>query len=261
MAPPRVVVFTDLDGTLLDARYRFDAARPALAALKARGVPVVFCSAKTRAEQETLRRAMALNHPFIVENGSAVFIPPRYFSRAHGRPLHGYDAVVLGVPTAEIRKEIARLQQRYRLVGYQDLGVDEVARVTGLDPESARRARARDFGETLVEADPKALAVLAQKFHVVSGGRFTQVFGKGADKGKAVRLLASFYREQGPIATVGIGNAENDAPMLAAVDTPVLVQNPGGVHAALGVPGLARVQGVGPEGWRAAITRFVLARL
>ena len=37
-----VMVFTDLDGTLLDHdTYAFDAARPALAALTARAIPVV----------------------------------------------------------------------------------------------------------------------------------------------------------------------------------------------------------------------------
>ena len=74
-APP-FVLFTDLDGTLLDERYRAGAAAPALARLRSVSVPVVFCSSKTRAEQEPLRRRHRVGGPFIVENGSAVLIPP-----------------------------------------------------------------------------------------------------------------------------------------------------------------------------------------
>jgi len=47
------VFFSDLDGTLLDARtYSFDAALPALGILRARRVPLVVCSSKTRTEIE-----------------------------------------------------------------------------------------------------------------------------------------------------------------------------------------------------------------
>jgi len=74
------VIFTDLDGTLLDAEtYSYEAARPALAMLKKRQIPVVLCTSKTRAETEAIARRLGLKHPFIVENGGAIFIPQGYF--------------------------------------------------------------------------------------------------------------------------------------------------------------------------------------
>ncbi|MCG7852909.1 MAG: HAD hydrolase family protein, partial [Methanosarcinaceae archaeon] len=49
----KYVVFTDLDGTLIDHdTYSYKAARPALAALKKQGIPLIFCTSKTRAEIE-----------------------------------------------------------------------------------------------------------------------------------------------------------------------------------------------------------------
>ena len=54
---PFYVIFTDLDGTLLDHdTYEWKEAEPALDLCKKLGVPVVFVSSKTRAEIEVLRR-------------------------------------------------------------------------------------------------------------------------------------------------------------------------------------------------------------
>ena len=47
----RLVIFTDLDGTLLDGNtYAFDAATEALDAARSHQIPVVLVSSKTRAE-------------------------------------------------------------------------------------------------------------------------------------------------------------------------------------------------------------------
>ena len=51
-----MVVFTDLDGTLLDKKtYSFEAAREALTELRARNIPLIVVSSKTRAEIEPIR--------------------------------------------------------------------------------------------------------------------------------------------------------------------------------------------------------------
>ena len=50
------MVFTDLDGTLLDHdTYRWDEAEPALTLCASRNVPVILVSSKTRAEMNALR--------------------------------------------------------------------------------------------------------------------------------------------------------------------------------------------------------------
>jgi len=76
----RTLVFTDLDGTLLDHdTYSWAAAAPALEELQRREIPLIFCTSKTDAEVQALRRAMGNSHPFIVENGGAIVIPPGFF--------------------------------------------------------------------------------------------------------------------------------------------------------------------------------------
>ena len=78
---PDTILFSDLDGTLLDqADYSFAAAKPALGVIRARGIPLVLCSSKTRVEIEEQRRRLNNDHPFIAENGGGIFIPRGYFT-------------------------------------------------------------------------------------------------------------------------------------------------------------------------------------
>jgi mannosyl-3-phosphoglycerate phosphatase len=70
------ILFTDLDGTLLNGEtYDYQAVLPALETLKQKGIPVIPVTSKTRAEVETLIQTVGITDPFVVENGSAIFIP------------------------------------------------------------------------------------------------------------------------------------------------------------------------------------------
>ena len=74
--PVTRLVFSDLDGSLLDHySYSYEAALPQMEALERAGIPLILVSSKTRAEILILREELANRHPFIVENGAAVFIP------------------------------------------------------------------------------------------------------------------------------------------------------------------------------------------
>ncbi|MCK4453856.1 HAD-IIB family hydrolase [Candidatus Parcubacteria bacterium] len=237
------VIFTDLDGTLLDNDYSYKDVLPVLKILKKRKVPVIFCSAKTRAEQEFFQKKMGINHPFIVENGSAIYIPNKYFKRERGKKIGNYRVIVLDDKSDKIRKEIKKLQKKYKIKAFYDITEKEISRIAGFGLKKARLAKLakiREFGETIVEANKQALKELKKKFNVVSGGRFIQVFGKKADKGKAVRILTQMYKNEfGGVTTIGIGNSENDKPMLKNVDAPVLVEH-------------------GPKDWAEFIKKFVL---
>ncbi len=252
------IIFTDLDGTLVDENYSYKKALPVLNILKNKKIPIIFCSAKTRAEQEVIRNKTGIIHPFIVENGSAIYIPKGYFRERKGEVEGDYEVITLGVRFKKIRKEIEKLKNRYKIKSYCDMTTQEVAKVTGLDLKSAGYAKIREFGETIVEADKGALEELKKKFNVVIGGRFTQVFGKGAGKGKAVKILSNVYKESGKIITIGIGNAQNDEPMLKIVDIPAIVKNPDGNRADLKIDGIYKAKGIGPAGFGEVVKKFVL---
>jgi mannosyl-3-phosphoglycerate phosphatase len=48
--------------------------------LKEKNIPLILTSAKTRLEQNKIRKDLGLSDPYIVENGGAVVIPQGYFS-------------------------------------------------------------------------------------------------------------------------------------------------------------------------------------
>jgi len=63
-----LLIFTDLDGTLLDHdTYDFSPARPALKALRAAQVPLILCSSKSFVEMKYWQEKIGVNHPFITE--------------------------------------------------------------------------------------------------------------------------------------------------------------------------------------------------
>lgn len=259
-----LVVFTDLDGTLLDhSTYSFEPARPALDALAAAGVPVVFCTSKTRAETERWRGSLGNAHPFIVENGGAAFVPEGYFGSGarYDKRDGGYGIIEFGRPYAEIRRALdaIRAATGLPLRGFGDMSVEEIACRCGFSREEAALAAQREYDEPFVGADANVLAAVVRAageagLRIVSGGRFSHLVGD-SDKGRAVRALQELYAaDHGPVRTVGLGDSPNDEPMLRAVDVPVLVRRPDGRHLdGLNLPGLVISLYAGPEGWREAI--------
>ena len=249
------VIFTDLDGTLLDENYRCD---KALGLIKELNVPIVFVSAKTRFEQEIFRRMLGVRDPFIVEDGSAIYLPKNYFGKRIGVERDEYEALILGVDREVIIRHLLSLKERHHIKSYAFMSVEEVAKVTGLSLEMAELAKRREFSETIVEADEGVIRYLQKFFNVQIGGRFIHVYGKGADKGKAVKLLTKFYGDlYGEVVTIGIGNSYTDIPMLKEVDIPALVRNRDGwIDVDFEV---YKAEGVATDGWIEVVKKFVLS--
>ena len=253
------VVVTDLDGCLLDATtYGWEAARPAVDALKRRRIPLVLCSSKTRAEMEPLYADLGLDAPYVFENGGGIVIPPGMsWSRAFRRD-GGPLLVRLGVPLRDLARallEIAR-EAGARLSGFSRLSVREVSDLTGLTERKAALARQREHDEPFVleSGDEAVVRQAAERrgLRVTRGGRFHHLTGP-VDKGKAVRQVLSLLA---PAVSIGLGDAENDLGLLAAVDQPILVPRPdGSIDPALAAafPGAPRAPAPGPEGWNRAV--------
>ena len=71
-----IIVFTDLDGTLLDHNdYSFTAAQPCLDFIRENKIPLIFASSKTSFEIENLCSETNFFHPYIAENGALLCIP------------------------------------------------------------------------------------------------------------------------------------------------------------------------------------------
>ena len=267
-SPLKMVVFTDLDGTLLDpVTYSHEKALPSVAHLQHKGIPIIFCSSKTRREQEAHRQKMGIQDPFIVENGGAIFIPEGYFPfRFDYHKTRGiYQVIELGRPYREVRRMLGQIRAEagVSFKGFGDMTAEEVAMDAGLDLQAARRARAREYDETIKlegtreEIERVLEAVKKAGLNYARGGRYYDVTG-GNDKGKAAAILTGLFRQKlGRVETIGIGDSANDLPLLSVVDIPILVQKPGQKWEETDLPNLKRIKGIGPEGWDRAIKELI----
>ena len=261
------IIFTDLDGTLLNAEsYRYEAALPTLERLKQAGIPVVPVTSKTRREVETLRAEIGLQDPFVVENGSAVFIPRRQtlFQLPAGEDMEDYRVLQLGCNYVTARAGLKAIAQSIGrpLKGFGDWSVDQIVQLTGLPQDDAKQAKAREFTEPFMtpkNVAPEALrdAVEDMGFKVVIGDRFSHLIGGEAGKGIAVRRLVELYQaQQGtaePVTTIGLGNSPNDLDMLAHVDYPIVLPGESGPHPRLADRGWTIAPTPAPEGWKLAV--------
>jgi len=269
-----LVIYTDVDGTLLDAEtYAWEAARPALEAVRRHRALVIPCSSKTRAEMEPLLRELGIRGPFIVENGGAIYLPREEFADMVPEGASAGDSewmrLVLGAPHSRLRACLADLKRRLSVpvVGWSDLTPEEIARECGLSREEAKRAMQREFDEPfrVASEDPDVLSrieavVAAHGLRLTRGGRYFHLLGL-TDKGRAVRTLTALLHRRFPsILTVGIGDSENDVPMLREVALPILVRRPSGEPdpvAHRSVPHARVTSGIGPAGWNEAVLQVL----
>ena len=268
--PEKFVIYTDLDGTLLDhVTYSFHPALEALEQIREKKIPLIICTSKTRPEIEFYRKLLGNKEPFISENGGGIFIPDGYFSRdfEYDKEIKGYKVIELGTQEPvlyQVLKEISG-ETGIEIRSFRDMSAGEISEHTGLDEYTAELSRVRDYSEPyLVYGDESDAATIARNINLkgyrhTKGGRFHHILGEN-DKGKAVNILSDMYsREIGEIKTVGLGDSLNDLPMLEAVDIPVLVQKQGGVYEReISLQKLIYADGIGPLGWNSEILKILM---
>ncbi|NPA80278.1 MAG: HAD hydrolase family protein [Thermotogae bacterium] len=257
----RLLVFTDVDGTLIDHfTYRYDEALPVLAILKTLKVPVILNTSKTFPETRELMEELGLNSPFAVENGAAVFFPEGFSPRPERCDivLEGYCGVVFGRPHDEVRKAFLDVARSYPIRSVLDMDDEEISALTGLPPERIPPLKSRMFSEPfLMEGDiqPVIEEFSRRGFRVLKGGRFYHLLSEGQDKGKVVEFVRRLYG--GAVLTVGLGDGKNDEDMLRRTDLAILIPNPKYGYAPVSVSPLRRARCMGPKGWAEEMTHVL----
>jgi mannosyl-3-phosphoglycerate phosphatase len=267
---PQFIVITDLDGTLLDRdTYGFEPAEPALHMIRTKGIPLILASSKTRAEIELYRKRLDHHHPFISENGGAVFVPKDYFSFSflYDREIEEYLVLELGTFYPQIIEVLESIKKEtgIKIKGFSDLTEKEISSLCGLALEEASLAKRREYDEPfLVEGGEEEIEIVKRKIeekdmNYVWGGRFHHLLGQN-DKGKSVDMIKELFEKKfSSICTIGIGNSLNDLPLLLSVDYPIFLKGKEGPST--GVPIELKnwivVEGDGPEVWNDAILSLV----
>jgi len=265
------VIFTDMDGSLLDHHdYHHHEADALLDELEVKHIPVILVSSKTRAELLHWRKELNNHHPFIIENGAAVIMPAGYFQQ---QP----EAVTLQdeywvrsftEPRQRWLDLIAALAPDYAgdFNQFAKMDLDTIMALTGLAPDMARLAAQREYGEPVHwtgSTDKQQAfiqALVKEGASVLQGGRFLHVSGK-CDKGEAVRWLQEQYvinqDGQKPVS-LAIGDSQNDESMLAQADDSLVIRSPvhdGSVFRHLDVTMYSKK--MGPAGWNEGVRQWL----
>ncbi|MPZ16754.1 MAG: hypothetical protein GEV06_02385 [Luteitalea sp.] len=224
MIVSHIIIFSDLDGSLLDeTTYQWDAAAPALDAVRRGSIPLVLASSKTRAEMVSLAYALGLTddrglrNPLIIENGGGVLLPHdsavELWPDAVSTP-EGW-LMALGTPVAALREALLAIADEcgVRARGFSAMADDEIATLTSLSADAIAPARQREFDEPFVLTDVREpLDTETERYHaavkcvhqaakgrglrVTHGGRFLHLTGD-VDKGRAAALVLRWYEEKG----------------------------------------------------------------
>ena len=261
-----IIVFTDLDGTLLDhSTYSYREAENALMSLRQKGIHLILCSSKSRGEIKIYRNKLSNNEPFISENGGAIYIPEKYglkckFNKAD----NGFLVIEIGTEYKILQSAFEKIKKEtgINVKSIAEFTVDEITELTGLNREEACLAQKKEYSLPFIidgsEEDVNNIkeAIQLSGFNYTEGARFTYLMG-GNDKGKAVNILVDIFKKNYPetkILTVGLGDSLNDLPMLEAVDKKFLVKKElGNYEERIKVDDLNYADGIGPIGWNNAI--------
>jgi mannosyl-3-phosphoglycerate phosphatase len=267
------VIITDFYGLFLDVEEGAGRIlRPAFRSLQKAGLPIVFCSSKTREEILQVRRELKLHDPFIVENGGAIYFEEGYFpfpvdaATRRGNLL----TLSLGKPYTELVKAIESMEQEtgYRIERFGRADNEVLAHVTGYSLRQVELAKQREFDEPFwfSSNDPAQRKTFLRKLRrlpsirVTRGARFYHLKGV-SDKGSAVEQLKVLYRRLWPsVRFIGVGGNVNDIPLLRVVDVPILLRRADGSfnrEVAAAVPHAMPSPVAPPLGWAAAVLPLV----
>jgi D-glycerate 3-kinase len=266
-----LLVFTDLDGSLLDHHnYRHDEADPVLQNLKQLQIPLIPVSSKTQSEIEQINVSLDNPHPFICENGAAIFIPVDYFPEqpADTKTSGQYWVKEFVQPRAHWQSIIKSVKPLFSddFTTFAQAGIDGIIAMTGLDVHAAARAARRQYGEALAwHGNPGKQKQFIEEVRkrgaqVLIGGRFLHVSGQ-CDKGRAIEWLKQVYEHFCPdkrFTSLAIGDSQNDVAMLETADMALLIPSP--VNS---LPKLTRHHDVmkathcGPRGWAEGVQQVL----
>ena len=261
MTPPRYLIFSDLDGSLLDENYQWTDAEPALKRIRAKGIPLILNSSKTFAELKHLVQELDLDTPMICENGGVIGIPEAspIAQQLTDPSFMGYIMLHPGVNRDFLLETAHRLRKKeaYLFQGFADWSDEEVSQFTGLSLASATQAKRRHATEPILWNDSAARLeqftsdLQAQGIRLIKGGQFLHIMGQ-VNKGEAMRLVLHLYQQTFPDIpwrSLALGDSSNDLEMLCSADIAGVIPDLKGNKLTPNATHIVTTEHRGPKGW------------
>ena len=259
-------VFSDLDGTILDFyTYSYEDALEGINILKEQNVPLIPVSSKTLTEMELIQKELQLSFPFSFENGGGIAFPSQ-----GNEPAKDYriEIVGIGIDKLEDKLNILREIVKSPISTLFEMDMEEIVEKTKLSHKSAELIKKRKSSipfipsqaDTVINLNEVNIMLGKHDLRITKGGRFYHLSSKNASKGNAVNKIIEYLKDAynvGKIISVGIGDSENDIPMLSVVDIPVLVRKPD--NSIIDVEmNVMKTEKIGPSGFTEAMKSIFL---
>lgn len=223
IAPTPPLLFSDVDGTLIDRAYRRMPSSQQLEHIA--GVSrLILVSSRTIEELRHLLDMWGVTADCIAENGALIATRDEALASALGAEpdpdAEGWWIRGLAASRDETLQATRRVLESAGLSAnpVDTLPLATFAGLSGYAVDDALRARSRRHAVLLMPLPARALdALRAAGLEAEFGGRWVTVL-HGANKGRAVaQYLDAWHAIRGAAHTVGIGDAPNDASLLQAV--------------------------------------------
>jgi predicted mannosyl-3-phosphoglycerate phosphatase (HAD superfamily) len=228
--PSPVVVFVEADSVVLPAtRQDCETALDAFADLARDNIAMVLCSGATRSQLDSLASALDIWHPFICEDGSAVFVPQGYFGAdvPGARRRGSWEVVEFARAHRAVIETVADTAARLgiEIVAASGMAPAAAAVAFGWPTAVARRAVKRQYGEVfrLRHPDPFARARLVRRLRreplrCTRRGFDNYVVPDTGGADAVALLLALFDRYCPAVRALGLAHGERSGIVAAALD-------------------------------------------
>ncbi len=260
------LVISDMDGTLLNHHdYQVEAALPKLEQLEQSGIPVIFNTSKTFEELNDWVSLLNNKHPFIIENGSAIYIPENYFAEDiltkqdfNLKTESDYRIIITGTEILPIQNYLKTIKPE--AINFTQCSLSQAIDITGLSEQEAKAAQARQFSVPLMFEDKTKQEAFSEKakqdgFGILKGGRFLHILGL-CDKCSSMQVLKDLYERsfKKTYGLIVLGDSQNDIAMLQQADIPVVVNSPSSDSIELDHANKIYTHNEAPEGWVEGVT-------
>ena len=259
----KILIFTDLDGSLLDRdTFKFDEIKDYIRQLISKGIFIIPNTSKTEKEILEFNSDLGSSLPFISENGSSI----------NGLNLLNKDLpqeLILS-REKEILLEIFKktvspnLQNKCKWLSEMDTRNQSL--ILGLEHKKLKMALDRKFTLPFIfngnKNQKKELSKIIKNkgLFLQEGGRVIHLTDR-VNKAKALKVFVRFYKKNNKnVKTIAVGDNYNDLDMLKTSDFPCLVFNDKFTLDEIPINNLITSNKASPEGW-ADVIKMALVKL
>tara|TARA_Y100000813_G_scaffold13120_1_gene9018 strand:+ start:42 stop:833 length:792 start_codon:yes stop_codon:yes gene_type:complete len=253
----KIVIFTDLDGTLLhNETFKFENIRQYIKNLLSKNISLIPNSSKTKTEILNFCHELEEELPFIVENGAAIYKMNLVNSDFPEKIILSRDKKeILNVFLRKIPKEFI---SKCKFV--LKLKKDEQLKIFGLSEKQLSYASDREFSVPLlfkgnkVEKNNLFRLVSNMGLTMQEGGRVINLSDK-VSKSSAMKKVKRIFEktEKQKLKIIGVGDNFNDLDMLKNSDIACLVFNEKFKLDTLNINNCLVSKKSAPEGWEEVV--------